>query len=292
MSTLSTLGARMPGSPPVLTSTGRRAAAAGAVLVAAGALVLASGCSSSSTSAPHAATGSASQATGGTTAPAPGTSSASPSPAATGKLTGAAATALAAKAVANTRAASSVQVTGQGISSSAAKGQDVSFGLLLVKNQGCSGTISVSKTQTFKIVQAGGYIWLMPSAAFYQSLHLSKQAMALVANKYIKVKASDKRLGSVTRMCTFNGLFSSLPKPTGQNFTAIPVSYQGAPAYQITRSGKTGIATVSNTVTPLLLKITAAQAGGGAITFADYNSAKTITAPSAAESIDGSQLGI
>lgn len=280
----------MPGRPPVLTSTGRRATAAGAVLAAAGAIVLASGCSSSTTSAPHAAT--ASHATGSTTAPAPGTSSASPSAAATGKLTGAAATALAAKAIANTRAASSVQVAGQDISGSAAKGEAVSFGLLLVKNQGCSGTISVSKTQTFKIVQTGGYVWLMPSAAFYESLHLSKQAMALVANKYIKVKAGDKRMGSITRVCTFSGLFSSLPKPSGLNFTAVPVTYQGAPAYQITRSGKTGIATVSNTATPLLLKISAPQEGGGAITFGDYNSAKTITAPSAAESIDGSQLGI
>lgn len=282
----------MPGRPPVLTSTGRRATAAGAVLAAAGAIVLASGCSSSTTSAPHAATAPASHATGSTTAPAPGTSNAGPSAAATGKLTGAAATALAAKAVANTRAASSVQVTGQDISSSAAKGQAVSFGLLLVKNQGCSGTISVSKTQTFKIVQTGGYVWLMPSAAFYESLHLSKQAMALVANKYIKVKAGDKQVRDLITVCTFNGLFSSLPKPSGLNFTAIPVTYQGAPAYQITRSGKPGVATVSNTAMPLLLKISAPREGGGAITFGDYNSAKTITAPSAAESIDGSQLGI
>ena len=292
MSTLSTLGFRMPRKTPVPASTGRRAITAGAVLVGAGAIVLAGGCSSSSSSAPHAVTAPASHATGSTTAPASGTSSASPSPAATGKLTGAAATALATKAVANTRAAASVQVAGQGISTSATKGQAVSFDLLLVKNQGCSGTISVSKTQTFKIVQTGDFIWLMPSAAFYESLHLSKQAMALVADKYIKVKSSDKQVGSLTTVCTFNGLFSSLPKPSGRNFTAVPVTYQGAPAYQITQSGKPGVATVSNTATPLLLKITAPQAGGGSVTFADYNSAKSITAPSNAESIDGSQLGI
>ncbi|TVY98939.1 hypothetical protein EAS64_42720 [Trebonia kvetii] len=263
--------------------------------IVAGAVVsvaLASGCSSSTTSAPPAATSPASQATGTTTAPAPSTTSASPGVAATGKLTGAAATALAAKAIANTRAASSVHVAGQSTSTSATKGQAVSFNLLLVKNQGCSGTISVSKTETFKIVQTGGFIWLMPSAAFYESLHLSKQAMALVADKYIKVKASDKQVANLATVCTFNGLFSSLPKPSGHNFTAVPVTYQGAPAYQITQSGKPGIATVSNVATPLLLKITAPQVGSGSITFGDYNSAKTITAPSAAESIDGSQLGI
>jgi hypothetical protein len=255
-------------------------------------VALASGCSSSTPTVTHAATTPATHASGTTTAPTPATSSASPGVAATGKLTGAAATALAAKAIANTRAASSVQVAGQGISTSATKGQSVSFDLLLVKNEGCSGTISVSKTETFKIVQTGGYIWLMPSAAFYESLHLSKQAMALVADKYIKVKASDKQVGNLTTVCTFNGLFSSLPTPAGTDFTATPVTYQGAPAYQITQSGKPGIATVSNAATPLLLKITAPTVGGGSITFGNYNSAKTITAPSDAESINGSELGI
>lgn len=281
---MSTLRFRMPGRAPVSF-----AIAAGAATIA-----LASGCSSSASTATHAAaTTPASHASGTTTAPTSATSSAaSPSAVATGKLTGAAATALAAKAVANTRAASSVQVAGQGISSSATKGQTVSFDLLLVKNQGCSGTIAVSKTETFKIVQTGGYVWLLPSAAFYASLHLSKQAMALVADKYIKVKASDKQVGNLTTVCTFNGLFSSLPKPSGTNFTATPVTYQGAPAYQVTQAGKPGIATVSNTTAPLLLKITAPQAGGGSVTFGNYNSAKSISAPSAAESIDGSALGI
>jgi hypothetical protein len=278
-----------PGRAPVRTG---HIIAACAVLAGMGATAALAGCSSTATSAPNAATTPASHATGTTTAPGPATTKASPSAAATGKLTGAAATALAAKAIANTRAASSVQVTGQGISTSATKGQTVSFDLLLVKNQGCSGTISVSKTETFKIVQTGGYIWLMPSAAFYESLHLNKQAMALVADKYIKVKTSNKQVGNLTTVCTFNGLFSSLPKPSGLNFTATPVTYQGAPAYQITQSGKPGIATVSNAATPLLLKITAPQAGGGSVTFTDYNNTKTITAPSDAESIDGSELGI
>jgi hypothetical protein len=276
---MSTARFRTPGG-----GTARLAIAASAVAIA-----LAAGCSSSSnTSTPHA---SGTTSTASASAATPATSASSPSPAATGKLTGAAATALAAKAIANTRAATSVQVAGKGIANVGTKGQTVSFDLLLVKNQGCSGTISASSTQTFKIVQTGGYIWLMPSAEFYKSLHLSKQATALVADKYIKVKANDKQVAELTTVCTFKGLFATLPTPSGMNFTAIPVTYQGAPAYQVTQSGKPGVATVSNTAKPLLLKITALE-GSGSITFADYNSAKTITAPTAAESLDGSQLGI
>jgi hypothetical protein len=70
------------------------------------------------------------------------------------------------------------------------------------------------------------------------------------------------------------------------------LTYNGGPAYQVTQSGQQGTAFVANTATPLLLKITDPQKDGGTITFTSYNATKTITAPAAAESIDGSQLGI
>ena len=116
--------------------------------------------------------------------------------------------------------------------------------------------------------------------------------MALVADKYIRVKTSDKQVADLAQVCSFSGLFSSLPTPSGSGFVATPLTYQGMPAYQVTQSGKQGIAVVSNAATPLLLKITAPQTKGAAITFGDYNSASSITPPSDAESIDGSQLGI
>ena len=70
------------------------------------------------------------------------------------------------------------------------------------------------------------------------------------------------------------------------------MTYNGGPAYEVTQSGQQGTAFVANTATPLLLKITDPQKDGGTITFTSYNATKTITAPTAAESIDGSQLGI
>ena len=262
-------------------------AATGAVAFAA--LTAACSSSASSGSAPAATGAAASQpsATAGSTA------SAGPA-----KLTGAAATALVTKAIANTQAATSVRVAGVATATATGSGtatsgnQPVAFDLTLVKSAGCEGTIALSKTQTFRLVETGGYVWILPSSAYYASLHLDKAAIALIANKYIRVKATDKQLGDLGKQCTFTGLLGSLSKPTGKAYAAVPVTYNGGPAYEITQSGQQGTAFVANTATPLLLKITDPQKDGGAITFTNYNTTKTITAPTAAESIDGSLLGI
>ena len=261
-------------------------AATGAVAFAA--LTAACSSSASSSGAPTPSGTAASQLS------ATGTRSAATSSAGTSKLTGAAATALVTKAIANTQSAASVQVAGNATatgSGTSATGP-VAFDLTLVRNVGCEGTIALSKAQTFRLVETGGYVWILPSNAYYASLHLDKAALALIADKYIRVKSTDKQLGDLAQECTFTGLLGSISKPTGKDYTAVPVTYNGGPAYEVTQSGQQGTAFVTNTTTPLVLKITAPQKGGGTITFTNYNATKTITAPTDAESIDGSQLGI
>ncbi len=264
-------------------------AATGAVAFAA--LTAACSSSASSSSAPAATGAAASQPSATATRPG-GTASAG-----TAKLTGAAATALVTKAIANTQAATSVRVAGVATAAATGSGtasgsQPVAFDLTLVKSVGCEGTIALSKTQTFRLVETGGYVWILPSSAYYASLHLDKAALALIANKYIRVKSTDKQLGDLGKQCTFTGLLGSLSKSTGKAYAAVPVTYNGGPAYEVTQSGQQGTAFVANTATPLLLKITDPQKDGGTITFTNYNATKTITAPTDAESIDGSQLGI
>ena len=86
-------------------------------------------------------------------------------------------------------------------------------------------------------METGGYAWLLPTTAFYNSLHLSKAAMALVAEKYIKVKSTDSQIGNLVQICSFSGLFGSLPKITGTSYVATPGTYNGVPAYQLTQAG-------------------------------------------------------
>jgi len=261
-----------------------------AVILAAALAAAATACSSASssgTSAATATTGSASASASATSSSA----SASASPASTGKLTGTAATALVSKAVANTKAAPSVVVKGTGVSTGTA-GQTVTFNLTLVQKAGCQGTIAQSATETFQLVETGGSVWLKPSAAYYASLKLDKAALALVSDKWIKVKSTDAQIGDLPKICSFSGLFGSLKIPTGASFVATPTTYQGQNAYEVTQAGQQGYAFVTNTATPMLAKLAEPGTSGGVITFTEYSTPLTITAPSAAESIDGSALGI
>ena len=266
-----------------------RGRAVPAVLLAAALAATASACSSGSsgTSAAVTTTGSstASASASGSSA------SAGASPAATGKLTGTAATALVTRAVANTKAAPSVVVKGTGVSTGTA-GQTVTFDLTLVQKAGCQGTIAQSKTETFQLVETGGSVWLKPSAAYYASMKISKAALALVNDKWIKVKSTDSQIGDLPKICSFSGLFGSLKTPTGASYVATPTTYQGHSAYEVTQAGQQGYAYVTNAATPMLVKLAEPGASGGVITFTEYSSPLTISAPSAAESIDGSALGI
>jgi hypothetical protein len=267
-----------------------RVRAVPAVLLAAALAAAATACSSSSSSGTSAAV----TTTGSTTSASASAStsvSAGASPASTGKLTGTAATALVTRAVANTKAAPSVVVKGTGVSTGTA-GQTVSFDLTLVQKAGCQGTIAQSKTETFQLVETGGSVWLKPSTAYYTSLKLSKAALALVADKWIKVKSTDSQIGDLPKICTFSGLFGSLKTPTGASYVATPTTYQGHSAYEVTQAGQQGYAYVTNAATPMLVKLAEPGASGGVITFTEYSTPLTITAPSAAESIDGSALGI
>jgi hypothetical protein len=260
-----------------LRATGLRVTPA--VAVAAVLAGLAAGCASAGNSSPSSSPVAA------------GTSAASATPAATGKLTGAPAGALADKAIAGTKAAKSVRVSGMNIGTGTGN-QHVTFDLTLVKDVGCTGTISLTAAETFKIIDTGGYVWLLPNSGFYASQHLSKSAQALLAGKYIKVKSTDRRIGTLGQICTFSGLFGRLPKVTGTGYTATPATYHGQPAYEITRAGKGGTAFVSNTSPLLLLQISNPQSTSGTITFTNYNTVTAINTPSAAETVDGSKLGI
>jgi hypothetical protein len=259
-----------------------------ALVVMAAVAWLSAGCGSTGTA-------SSSQPATGSTGTGTGTGSAASATAsrraAAGTLTGAPAAALANQAIAGTEAAGSVRVSGHNVGTGTG-GQHVTFDLTLVKNVGCAGVISLSAAETFKIINAGGYVWLLPNSAFYASQHISQSVQALLAGKYIKVKADDRQIASLSQICTFSSLFGKLSRASGTGYTATPVTYHGQPAYRITQAGQSGTVIVSNTAQPLLLLISDPQSSGGIITFTNYNTVTTITVPTAAETVDGTKLGI
>jgi hypothetical protein len=268
-------------------TAGTRGRTVPAVILAAALATAAAACGSSSSSSSSPAT----SATSGTA-----TASSSASPAGTAKVTGAAATALITKAIANTKAAPTLLVIGSGISSGSGSGsssnQQVSFNLTLVQKAGCRGTIALSKVESFQLVETGGYVWLKPTDAFYATLHLSQAALALVADKYIKVPTNNAQLADLAKICSFSGLFGQLPAPTGTSYVATPTTFNGRSAYQITQTGQAGYAFITNSSAPVLMKLAEPTASGGVISFTEFSTPVAITAPSDAESIDGTKLGL
>jgi len=203
-----------------------------------------------------------------------------------GPLAGQSADAIVTAAVANTEAASSVRMTGAGTNA----GKGVMFDLTLVRGKGCEGTVSLSKTQAFRLIYLGQTVWMQPSDAFYASLGTSKAALSLLEGKYIAVKSTDPLTGNISQLCSLSGLLGAVRPTSGTGSTAV-TTYQGRPAIKVTQPGNTGYAYASDTAKPVLLVVTEPGASGGNIQFSHYDAPVTITPPPAAQTIDGSRFG-
>jgi hypothetical protein len=193
-----------------------------------------------------------------------------------------------AAAVTNTQAASTLHMTGVGSDS----GKGVSFDLTLVRGQGCEGTLSMSKTDTFQIVYLGQTVWMKPGNAFYASLGSNKAALSLLQGKYIKVPATNSLIRNISTLCTMKGLLGGVAPASGGGYVKTTSTFGGQPAIKITQPGHPGYAFVSDTAKPVLLQVSEPGASGGTITFAGYNVPATITPPPASQTIDGSELGL
>jgi hypothetical protein len=203
-------------------------------------------------------------------------------------LAGKSAAQIASTAVADTQAASSVRLMGAGTDTS----KGVAFDLTLVRGQGCEGSLSMSKTDTFQLVYLGQTVWMKPSDAFYASLGSNKAALSLLEGKYITVKSTNSLVGNISQLCSLNDLLGPIGQASGSGYSDTLSTVQGQPAIRIAQPGHTGYAYVSDSANPVLLEVTAPGASGGSITFSDYNAPVRITAPPAAQTIDGSKLGL
>ncbi len=131
-----------------------------------------------------------------------------------------------------------------------------------------------------------------PSDAFYASLGTSKAALSLLEGKYIKVKSDDSLVGNISQLCTLNDLLGTVGQAPRGGYTDTLSTVQGQPAIRIAQPGHSGYAYVCDSAKPVLLEVTAPGASGGSITFSDYDAPVRIAVPPAAQTIDGSELGL
>jgi hypothetical protein len=193
---------------------------------------------------------------------------------------------IAAKAINDLKAASSVRVTGD----VASGGQTFDLDLTLVRAQGCGGTLAERGTGSFQLISIGTLIWIKPDAQFWNNAGGGDAAvLKIVSGKYLKVKDTSA-FGSFRDFCDvsqFAGSFGNNPTGLVKGKTAI---ISGQSALQIKDTGDAAYIYVSETAKPQILQI--ADASEGKLVFSAYNSPATLTAPRHRDTLSGAKYGL
>lgn len=189
--------------------------------------------------------------------------------------------AIAAKAVADTEAAGSMRVIGQGTSG----GQTMSFDLTVAGSRGCSGTVTESKAGSFKLIVAGPSVWVDPSDTFYRAEAARGAVVPLAAlhGKYLRETPGKTALGSFGSVCQLDPLLTAF-KGAAAKFRKGAVS-----AGVLRLSGGSASMDVTDTASPRLVAINVP--GAARYSFSQYGTAAAITPPPASQVTSATQYG-
>jgi hypothetical protein len=215
-------------------------------------------------------------------------SSASSPPAATAAanpLAGLTGDQIAARAVADLKAASSVHIAGSITESGSSYGVDLTAG-----TTGCTGTLAVPGKGSFALLKIGQTLWIRPDTRFWRSAGASAAVLRLVGGKWIQTSARDANFSSVTMLCSPAQLAGAL----GSKLTGVvkgPTTViAGQSAQQLRDTSTSHSAYVTVSATPEFLRLSGGSSGQ--LDFSDYNAPVTLTPPPASQTIDGSKIGV
>ncbi len=182
--------------------------------------------------------------------------------------------------------ASAVHMTGQ----VSATGQQIGLDLTIVKGKGAMGSLTL-KGQKIDLVVIGAHAYMKAGTVFWtQFAGSSGSAIAqLVADKWIKFSTSTPQFAGFTAFANSKSLFDSIATNHGAITNKGATTYQGQSVVNLLDTTKNSSLYVAATGTPYPAALVKSGTSGGAITFGDWNSAVTLTAPSGA--LDFSKLG-
>ncbi|MEY9965342.1 hypothetical protein ABIA33_003384 [Streptacidiphilus sp. MAP12-16] len=220
--------------------------------------------------------------------PAAASAPAAPSSSA-GPLDGLSAGEVATKAIANLKAAKSVRMVGNGKSSGTSMSMDVS----IAPGRGCTGKISMGSSGSFEIVVIGTKVWMKPDTVFWKSVGGSDPAtLKALTGKYYSTSAKSSGLGSLAGLCDLTkNMTDSIGNVSGATKGPI-ATVNGQKVIPIDGTGAGGTMDISDSATPLILRVVTTGADNGQLDFTDYNKTLTLTAPPAGETRDGAAYGM
>ena len=195
------------------------------------------------------------------------------------------------KATADTSAASSLHVVGSVNNS----GQTITFTLDIAKGTGCAGALAEGSKGSFKLIVLGKSVWVLPDATFWKSAAgtgANSTVLSLLEGKYLSGStASTSGLNGLSQLCGLSDLIASQALKASTVTKGAVTTFGGSQVLELMDSATNGTAYVTDQAQPLVVRISGTGASGGTITFSNYNSPVTVTAPPASEVIDGSKYG-
>lgn len=203
------------------------------------------------------------------------------------------------KAVNDLKAATSLQISGNVVSS----GTNVKLDLTDVAATGCKGTIALDTgasdsstgtavTGSADLIEVSSTVYMKLDQSFFKNLNLPASVFDQVTGKYIEV-TSKSELANFAQLCDPSNLASGFDKEvTGfvKDGTAT-INGQATEAFKQPSHAGSGIVYISQSSTPEIVRLQG-PSGEGQINFTNYNVPATITAPPASEVVQGSKFGL
>jgi hypothetical protein len=185
----------------------------------------------------------------------------------------------AAKAAAGS--ASAVHVSGSTVTG----GSPITLDLSLVTGKGGRGRLAENGL-SFELIEIDGTIYINGSSAFYT--HFAGAAAAqLLHGKWLKASTSNASFAGLSSLTELHKLLAAALTTDDKALVAAGTSTVGGqPVVGVKDTTQNGILYVATTGPAYPLEITKSGAGGGTITFSEWNRPVTLTAPTNAVDIE------
>lgn len=180
------------------------------------------------------------------------------------------------RAVADLKAASSVHITGTTKVAGQATAVDLTVGA-----DGCTGTIAIQGQGSVLVRGAGDTVWMKPDEQFYRAAGVSAAERSKLAGKYLRTTAGRSGVGT---LCYLGQLASQISGGAGRVVLGQATTVLGQPARRLNEVKRPGEVYVTTSARPEFLRV---SSGGGYLDFAGYDAPFTVTAPPAAQVVDG-----
>jgi hypothetical protein len=200
-------------------------------------------------------------------------------------LAGLTADQIAAKAVANLKAASSVRYAGSVTDSGATYVVDLTAGI-----PNCVGTFEVAGKGSFALLKIGQTLWIKPDNQFWRSEGANSTVLHLVEGKYIRTSPKNSNFNSVKMLCSPAQLADSFGNQMNRLVKGVITTIAGQSALQLRDTSDSDSAYVTISASPEFLRLDGGSKGQ--LDFSGYNVPVTLNPPPASETIDGSTIGM